>query len=108
MAEFGIQIGKLFFVGLLSVILTFDIVVGLQALYYWQLNRTETAESLYRRPAKLNALTDAQKKRLTEYRMLDAKNEIVAIPIDRAMRLVVTELSQGNGRNDPPPQGETR
>lgn len=94
MADYGIQIGRVVFVGLLSVILMVDIVVGLQAMYYWQLDRTETAEELFQPPAKLTALTAAQQAQLTDYRIVDAKKGIVAIPISRAMSLVVAELSR--------------
>ncbi len=107
MAEYGIQIGKVFFIGALSVILMFDIVVGLQALYYWQLDRVETSDDLYQPPAKLIALDEAQNKRLTDYRLLDEKKGIVAIPIDRAMQLVVGELSRQGGK-PAPPKGESR
>jgi hypothetical protein len=101
MADYGIQIGKVFFVGLLSVILTLDVVVGLQALYYWQLDRTETADELYQPPKKLTALLHAQRTQLTDYRMMDTKKDIVAIPIGRAMDLVVAELSRQGGAATP-------
>jgi len=97
MDDYGISPGKLFFVGLLSVILTVDAVVGLQALYYWQLDRLETSDELYRPPAKLKTLLADQQKRLTAYGMVDAEKGIVAIPIDRAMTLVVDELSRQQG-----------
>ena len=103
MADYGIQLGKVFFAGLLSVILTLDVVVGLQALYYWQLNRVEISEDICQPSAKLNA----QRTQLTDYRMVDAKQEIVAIPIGRAMELVVAELSRG-GRTTATPTGEPR
>ena len=61
-----------FFVGLLGVLVTVDIVVGLQALYYWQSNQTEAVESLYQQPAELKKLQEAQRNSLTEYRMVDA------------------------------------
>jgi hypothetical protein len=105
MDDYGISLGKLFFVGLLSVVLTIDAVVGLQALYYWQLDRLETSDDLYRPPAKLESLTAAQRKLLTEYRMVDAKIGIVAIPIDRAMKLVVDELSRQHGTTAAPVGG---
>ena len=107
MADYGIQLGKLFFVGLLSVILTIDIVVGLQALYYWQLQRMDASQDVYQPPAKLKALLDAQQTQLTDYRMVDARKGIVAIPIGRAMELIVTELSQ-HGSAIATPQGESR
>jgi hypothetical protein len=107
MDEYGVSLGKLFFVGLLSVILTIDAVVGLQALYYWQLDRLETSDELYRPPAKLASLLAAQQKQLTEYRMVDAKMGTVAIPIERAMRLVVDELARKGGATATP-RGDKR
>ncbi|MBN1855265.1 MAG: hypothetical protein JW829_21215 [Pirellulales bacterium] len=95
MDDYGIPLGKLFFVGLLSVVLLIDVVMGLQALYFWQLDRVETAEDLYRPPAKLEDLLAAQRAKLTDYRVVDAKKGAVAIPIDRAMKLVVAELLRG-------------
>jgi hypothetical protein len=94
MADYGINIGKVFFVGLLSVIVTVDIVVGLEALYYWQVTQTEAAEDADPRPANLRALLEVQQKQLTDYRVLDGKKGIVSIPIDRAMDLTLAELSR--------------
>jgi len=102
MADYGIQIGKVVFVGLLSVILTIDIVVGLQSLYYWQLNRVETSEAIYQPPKKLESLLNAQRTQLTDYRMVDEKKEVVSIPVARAMNLVVAELSRGRGTTGAP------
>jgi hypothetical protein len=94
MADYGINIGKIFFVGLLCVIVTIDIVVGLEALYYWQLNQIEAVEDAESRPANLRALLEAQQKQLTDYRVLDGKKGIVSIPIGRAMDLTLAELSR--------------
>ncbi len=102
MDDYGISLGKLFFVGLLSVILTIDAVVGLQALYYWQLDRVETSDDFYRPPAKLDAMLTAQRKLLTDYRVVDARKGTVAIPIERAMKLVVDELSRQDGATAAP------
>jgi hypothetical protein len=98
MPDYGIHIGKVVFVGLLGLILTIDAVVGLQALYYWQLDQVETSEANYPPPKKLESLLNAQRTQLTDYRMMDPKKEIVSIPIGRAMNLVVAELSQGRGK----------
>jgi hypothetical protein len=93
MAEYGIQVGKVAFVGLLSAILTVAVVMGLTALYSWQVARVETAVALEGPPAKLEAQWAAQQARLTDYWMVDAKKGVVAIPVSRAMDLVVEELS---------------
>lgn len=105
--NYGIQLGKVVFVGLLGVVLTVDFVVGLQALYYWQLDRIEASEDASQQPANLAALTTGQEKRLTEYRMLDAEKGTVCVPIARAMKLVVDELSRDGGATTAP-EGESR
>jgi hypothetical protein len=101
MSEYGIQIGKVFFAGLLSLILTTDLVVGLQALYYWQVHQAETTQDFFERPMKLESLLTVQRTRLTDYRVVDAKKETVTIPIDRAMDLVVAELSAKDRTGEP-------
>ena len=107
MAEYGIQIGKVVFVGLLSVIVTTDVVIGLEALYYWQLDRVEASDELYERPANIEKLVTAQRAQLADYRVLDAKKGVIAIPIGRAMDLTVSELSR-RGNPSAPPTGESR
>jgi hypothetical protein len=102
MADYGIPIGKLFVVGLVSVLLTVDLIIGLQALYYWQLNRDEASASLDQSP-KLQALLNAQRTHLDEYRLVDAEKGIATIPISKAMELVVAELLQ---KNEPTPPKE--
>ncbi|MBN2295846.1 MAG: hypothetical protein JXM70_25675 [Pirellulales bacterium] len=100
MSDYGINTGKVLFIGLLSVILTSVVVVGLQALYYWQVDRMQLAEQLWEPSAKMEKLTAAQQARLTDYRMLDAKKGTVAIPVSRAMEMVVTELSRPGGEGN--------
>ncbi len=91
MADYGINTGKIIFAGLLGAILTVVAIVGLQALFYWQLDRIKLSEELWQPTTKLDTLTAAQQARLTDYRMLDAEKGTVAIPISRAMDLVVAE-----------------
>ena len=94
MDDYGIKIGTLFFVGIFSLILTFDVVMGLQALYYWQLDRMVIAERFYRQPDNLAKTVEKQKIQLVEYRMLDSEKGIVSIPIARAMEIVAAELRE--------------
>lgn len=94
MNDYGISLGQLFFVGLLSVLLTTAAVLGLQALYYWQLDRMQAAETFEGPAARLEAALAPQRKRLASYAMVDEKKGIVALPIRRAMDLVVEELSR--------------
>jgi hypothetical protein len=93
MDDYGVNVGKVIFVGLLSVILTADAIAGLQALYYWQLAQVETSDDLYASAADLEKETAAQRKRLTDYWVVDPNKHIIAIPVSRAMELVTAELS---------------
>ena len=96
MNDYGISVGKLFFVGLVSVVLITVLVVGLEALYYWQVCRLEEAsEESYRPWPKLEAATEAQQKRLTDYAVVDAKKGIVSIPVGRAKQLVLDAWTLG-------------
>jgi hypothetical protein len=100
MADYGVNVGKLVFVGLLSVILTVDAIVGVQVLYYRQLGLVESSDDLYPPSAELDSQRAAQQKRLTDYWVVDPKKNVVAIPISRAMELVTTELSVGQDLQD--------
>ncbi len=94
MSDYGINTGKVLFIGILSLILTIAAVVGLQALYFWQVDRMQLAEQLWEPSEKTEKLATAQQTRLTDYRMLDPKKGTVAIPVSRAMEMVVAELAQ--------------
>jgi hypothetical protein len=97
MSEYDVHLGKLAFVGLLCTILVVDAIVGLEALYFWQLDQTENAVYLNQPSKKLESLATAQLSKLTDYWMVDPKKGTVAIPIHQAMEEVVNELS----RSDP-------
>jgi len=81
--------------GVVGALVVFLMILALQAWYY----NVEQAE-MYRKavaPAaeELSRLTTAQQAQLNSYRMIDPSREIVAIPIDRAMALVVRDLAAG-------------
>ena len=80
--------------GAAGALLVLVIVVVLQALYY----RSEDAEfraKILSEPAlQLRQLQVKQKEALTGYRILDPKQGVVAIPIERAMELVAAEASR--------------
>ena len=93
MAEYGVDTQKLLVAGLLSLILTAAVIVGLQVLYYQYEAGLLTSEKFDQPPAKLEALLADQRPRLTDYRVVDKEQAVVGVPIDRAMELVVAELS---------------
>lgn len=89
-------------VGFLGAILTFAIIVLLTVIYYRTEARIGEArlrqeEQLQQPPTELRKLLADQRARLVEYRWVDREQQIVVIPIQRAMDLVVRELSSGIG-----------
>jgi hypothetical protein len=79
-------------VGFISAILFFAIIVLLEVVFYWA-EGEQHAKDLNQPPQELATLVHNQQARLAEYRWVDQKKGVVAIPIDRAMELVVADLS---------------
>ncbi|HVP13340.1 MAG TPA: hypothetical protein VMV94_19355 [Phycisphaerae bacterium] len=81
--------------GLIGAVIVFFGIVALQAWYYHA-----EKEEMYRKviaPAaeELAAVTAEQQGQLNSYRLIDSQKQIVAIPIDRAMAIVVQDLAAG-------------
>lgn len=89
-------------IGFLSCILIFAIIVALTVLYNSALDREQYAKDTSQPYAELDSLLAAQRIKLVDYRWLDEKNQVVAIPIERAMQLVVDTHRAGPH----PPQSE--
>jgi hypothetical protein len=88
-------------VGLVSAILFFAAVVLLEVMFYQIAARQRFDKDISQPFAELTALVQRQQARLAEYRWVDEKKRIAAIPIDRAMELVVAEVSKkGEGREE--------
>ncbi len=82
-------------VGAIGVLALLVILLGLDVLYRrvaaWQEAVKNTVEP---RPSVAAALAE-EEALLHEYRLVDAKNGVVRIPIQRAIELVVAEMSGG-------------
>lgn len=81
--------------GVIGAVVVFVMIVGLQAWYY-----NVEKEEMYKKvvaPAaeELSSVTAEQQGQLNSYRMIDSRKKIVAIPIDRAMEIVVQDLAAG-------------
>lgn len=80
-------------VGAVGVLALVVILLGLDLLYRrvaaWQESVKGTVEP---RPSVAAALAE-EESLLNQYRLVDPKNGVVRIPIERAMHLVVAELS---------------
>ncbi len=80
-------------VGFISALLFFAIIVLLEVVFYWAEARQRYERDVSQPPQELATLMHNQQARLAEYRWVDEKKGVVAIPIDRAMELVVADLS---------------
>lgn len=82
------------YVGTVGAILTFFTVFAVGALYY-AIAETENEVKVIRVPEKnAESILANQAAALTEYRWIDQDKNIVAIPIDQAMQIVVQEEQQ--------------
>lgn len=103
MNDYGVNTQKVVLAGLLGVILTVAAIMALQVLYYRYTSGVEATEKFSEPSPKLQKLLAEQEERLAEYRRIDTEIDtekgIVAIPIERAMELVVEELSEPEARD---------
>jgi hypothetical protein len=88
-------------VGILGVAVTIVMVTLLHS-YYGHLFRREVDRKVIEQPAiAVDQVRADQLRQISEYRWVDAKSKTVAIPIDRAMELVVTEARAHHGYTAP-------
>jgi hypothetical protein len=80
-------------IGVLFAILTFVLIVLLQAWFYQQQVKENLAKVVAPDPQELTAVMAQQQAELHSYRLIDGEQGIVAIPIERAMELIVQEAS---------------
>lgn len=92
-----VRTSTLALVGLLGAILTFAVVVLVMVVYYRVSAQERYQKQISQAPAELSNLVANQQAKLTEYRWVDQQKGVVTIPIDRAMQLVVAELSSEAG-----------
>jgi hypothetical protein len=79
-------------VGIVGAILTFALIVGLQALYFSYAQR-EIDRKVTAAPAlESDSLVAEQEIKLTRYGWLNREQQQAAIPIERAMKLVADEV----------------
>jgi hypothetical protein len=88
--------------GFIGALLVFLLIIGLEVLFYSMERAERERKYIERAPTERSQLQAEQMARLTEYRYLDEKKGVVAIPIDRAMELVVDELPKppGSGKGE--------
>ncbi len=87
-------------VGVAGAILLLVIGVLLQALYLGAVERERQRKVLAQPPAELIEVLSEQQDTLESYRWVDKQQGIAAIPIDRAMELVIRDYQRQAGRED--------
>jgi hypothetical protein len=85
---------KIAVVGFISAIVVFALIILMQVMFYWAEARQRLVKDIDQPYLEYANLTADQQAKLAKYQWIDQKEKIVAIPIKRAMRLVVDDLSQ--------------
>lgn len=83
-------------VGIIGSILLLAIIVFAQALFYNAQRFEESRKALPGAPPELTDLQARQLGEINAYHYVNKAAGIVAVPIDRAIELYVTELKTGN------------
>jgi hypothetical protein len=96
---------KIAAVGFISVIIVFALIILVQVLFYWTEANQRIVKDIDQPYLEYANLTADQQAKLAKYQWLDEKEKIVAIPIRRAMELVVDELSKPSASMDIGPAG---
>ncbi len=76
-----------------GAVLTFAAILGLQVLYYAVANRQHEQKVIAAPTFESDSVIAEQEVKLTRYGWIDREKNQVAIPIERAMEVVVQELS---------------
>ncbi len=84
----------IFAIGLLSVIVLVALSLLLQVMYYQTDAQLEQVKVIDRPAVELDNHLAEQQGKLASYAWVDAKKKVAAIPIDRAMELVLAELQR--------------
>jgi hypothetical protein len=80
--------------GIVGAILVFVMIVALQAFYSAARDKERERKVVAQAPEELGRLIASQQEILNSYRWIDEANGVVGIPIDRAMEILVDELSE--------------
>lgn len=89
----GINVSVLIVVSVLFAVLTFVLVLLLQTWFYQEQEREQYVKTVAPTPAELISVTAEQEGLLHSYRWVDQEQDVVGIPIERAMKLMVQEAA---------------
>lgn len=90
-AKENLDTGAIVTIGVLLVVLTFVLILLVQGWFYKAQSDEYVRKVIEPRAEELGTVTAAQRADLTTYRVIDQQAGTVAVPIARAMQLVVDE-----------------
>jgi len=82
-------------VGFIGVVVTIAIVIWLIAMFNIELSKEVERKEAMRPPVEIQQYRAEQESRLHGYEWVDTEAGVVAIPIERAMEIVVREARDG-------------
>ena len=84
-------------VGFIGVVVTLAMVIWLIAMFNIQVAKEVERKAAMRPPVEIQRYRAEQESRLHGYEWVDPEAGVVAIPIERAMEIVVREARDGSG-----------
>ncbi|MEM8873956.1 MAG: hypothetical protein AAGD32_06815 [Planctomycetota bacterium] len=81
----GINVPVVSMVGLIALLIMVNLVLGVQAWYYWSTDRLMAERAQDARDRDLRMLSEEQTANMTAVRFTDDSKQTVAVPIDMAM-----------------------
>jgi hypothetical protein len=84
-------------IGLLSVVLLVAFVLLLQVMYYRTSDQLDYENNTLQPPVELSSLLAEQQGKLASYAWVNSARGIAAVPIDRAMDLVLSSADPAAG-----------
>jgi len=92
--ENKVNAGTIALVGFVATVLVVEIILLLMVLYYHVAAQQAYEKDISQPAAELVKIETAQRAKLNEYLWADPQKKIVAIPVSRAMKLVVEDLAR--------------
>jgi hypothetical protein len=92
-------------IGMAGALIVYASFVALQAFYNDEAEKIAMQRNAEGKSYELREFQARQRGEMTDYRMLEKRNRIVALPIERAMKLVVEDVRGGNSSNLVPAVG---
>jgi ATP/ADP translocase len=100
MAYDDVKTAKIVMVGVIGAVLIFAVMVLVEVLYYQIETRLHHEGDDQASPEVANQIAQQRAALVAGYSVADAQKKVYNIPVDRAMKLVVRELSRQSAPAD--------